>query len=79
MRENGIWLKGKKGEIQEGEITLTTVKRFLKNNGRYLNSNGLLTKLQKTKDDGVTVHHKVILENLLFKSANEFIFFVFQS
>jgi hypothetical protein len=38
---------------QEGETTLTTVKKFLKNNGRHLNSGGLLSKLQKTKDDGV--------------------------
>ena len=38
---------------QEGETTLTTVKKFLKNNGRHLNNGGLLSILQKTKDDGV--------------------------
>ena len=29
-----------------------TVKKFLKNNGRHLNNGGLLSILQKTKDDG---------------------------
>ena len=38
---------------QEGETMLTTVKKFLKNHGSHLNNGGLLTKLQKTKDDGV--------------------------
>ena len=38
---------------QEGETTLTTVKEFLKNNGKHLNNGGLLSILQKTKDDGV--------------------------
>ena len=30
---------------QEWETTLTAVKELLKNNGRHLNSGGLLTKL----------------------------------
>jgi hypothetical protein len=42
-----------KAEFQEGKIPLTAVKKFLKNNGRQLNNGGLLTILQKTKDDGV--------------------------
>ena len=37
---------------QDGETTLTTVKKFLKNSGRHLNNGGLLSKLQKAKDDG---------------------------
>jgi hypothetical protein len=38
---------------QEGETTLTSVKKFLKNHGRHLNNGGLLSILQITKDDGV--------------------------
>jgi hypothetical protein len=39
--------------IKEGEITLTTVKKFLKNHGWHLKNGGLLSILQKTKDDDV--------------------------
>jgi hypothetical protein len=33
------------------KIPVTAVKKFLKNHGRHLNNGGLLSILQKTKDD----------------------------